>query len=119
MDGGARVDPSTADAASAIRLPHHDIDRTDDRRHVRQQNAVAKLAEDGEVDEAGAADLHAIRNGAALALDIEPEVAARIFVLAVDFAGRDFHRSREFGAECARWHLRRALPENAAALLHL
>src|SRR5688572_13506746 len=85
----------------SIDLAHHDVDRPDDRRDVGQQDVAAQFAGDGEVHEGRPADLHAVRDGPALAFDVEAEVAAGVLVLGVDFPGRDLHVARELRPEAA------------------
>src|SRR5688572_26154191 len=94
---------------SSVHLSHHDIDRSNDRRNVREKHVSTKLGRDGEIDEAWAADLDAVGDGAALAFDVEAEMAARVFVFRVNLAGRDLHVPRELGAEGAGGNLLDAL----------
>lgn len=55
----------------AIHLSHHDVDRTDDGGHIRQQAVSGHLIEDREVAERSGSCLASVGHGSALALKEE------------------------------------------------
>src|SRR5262249_14995100 len=115
----ARPSDTVAVLRSSIDLAHHDVDRSHDGRDVGQKYVPAHFGNDREIHKAWPADVHAIRNRPALAFDVKAKMAARVFILGVDFACGDFHRARQFRAERAIRHLLDALPQDLHTLFHL
>jgi hypothetical protein len=72
---------------SSIHLSEDDIDAAEDRDHIGDVMAEAKILEDGEVDEAGGTNAVAIGVGRAVADEIEAELAFGRFDAAVGLAG--------------------------------
>ena len=80
----------------AVAFSHDEVEAAQDGDDVAHHVAGQKFAEDAEIDEGGRANFQAVRHAAALALDIEAELALRIFRAEIDFADR---RLDAFGDE--------------------
>jgi hypothetical protein len=52
-----------------VHFAHDDVDAPDDGGDVGEEDVFAEFVGDGEVDEAGASDLDAVGDGAALGFD--------------------------------------------------
>src|SRR5882724_13275645 len=73
---------------SSVALAHDEVERAEDGDDVGHEVADADLGEDGEIAEGRRADLQAPRDTAALAHDIKPQRALRVFRLKINFSGR-------------------------------
>src|SRR5437762_12337589 len=74
-------------ARSPVHLAEHDIQRAEDRRHVRQHVAAAHEVHRLEVGEAGRADLDPVRLVRSVGDEIDAELPLGAFGRDVDLAG--------------------------------
>src|SRR5437588_8929734 len=119
------VTARAARVTSGISLPlpvdvrEHDVDASQDRDHVRDLPSLHHLGQGIEVAEGRGPDLHPVRGLAAVADEVDAEVAPGRFGVDVDLPAGRLHRHRDPGPDLAAGEVEQRLPEDPDRLPHL
>src|SRR2546429_546454 len=109
--------------SSLVPLPvdvrEHDVDASQDRDHVRDLPSLHHLGQGVEVAEGRGPDLHPVRRLAAVADEVDAEVAPGRLGVDVDLPAGRLHRHRDARTDLAAGEVEQRLPDDPDRLPHL
>src|SRR5439155_22219924 len=87
--------PKMCFGLSSVALPHHKIQRTQNRNRLAHHVVRQEPWQNAQVDEGRRADFQPVRRSSAFAVDVKAEFALRVFRAEINFTGRRVNTLRD------------------------